>query len=293
MKKLLFYNASVLLAGIFCLSLVSTLTSRSADSLFDKKGIPVKNVSKVFEHLGVSVSTLEQANEFAQKNLLRKGERWDAQDEKEWHPIILDKKALLLHDLKALGMIDSVEPKQKSYRYALVMGATTGTVANRLDYLAELKQNGISFKEIVLLGGERQLRDIEKDGLPEHITTEAQMMGYLCAHHEMLKNEPALLVNAPMTKNSAGTLIRPNTDDTILYFAKIAPADGSCLVISNNPYVLRQTKVTQRILDQVRFPTEGAGKKISPETIDIIMLMDEFARTIYEEYKQAKNRLQK
>ena len=284
---------NILLAGIVCLSLGSASLSQAADSLFDKKGIPVKNVSKVFEHLGVSVSTLEQANEFAQKNLLRKGERWDTQEEKEWHAVISDKKALLLNDLESLGMIDSVEPKQKSYRYALVMGATTGSVAKRLDYLASLKQNGLNFKEIVLLGGERQLRDIEKDGLPEHITTEAQMMEYLCAHHATLKNDTALLVNAPMAKHSDGTFIRPNTDDTIVYFSKIAPADGSCLVISNNPYVLRQTKVAQRILDQVRFPTEGAGKKVNPETIDIVMLMDEFARTIYEEYTQAKNNVRK
>lgn len=32
---------------------------------------------------------------------------------------------------------------------------------------------------------------------------------------------------------------------------------------------------------------------INMKTIDIVMVMDEFARTIYEEYKQAKNNLSK
>lgn len=287
MKKTLFYCVPVLLAGILYLSLGSSLPSCATDCLFDKKGVPAKNVSKVFEHLGASVSSLDQANEFAQKNLLRKGERWDNQEEKEWHAIIEDKKALLLNDLKSLGMINAVEPKQKAYTYALLMGSLKKTVALRLDYLAELKQGGLTFGEIVLLGGERQLRDDEKVGLPEDVTTEAHMMQHLCAHHVVLKNDPVLLVNAPMIKKEDGTLTRPTTDSTIVYFEKTAPADGSCLVISNNPYVVRQTKVTQRLLDQVRFPTDGAGKKVNEETLDIVMLMDEFARTIYEEYKQA------
>lgn len=261
------------------------LLDRTADSLFDKTGVPVKNVSKVFEHLGVSISTLDQANEFAQRNLLRKGERWDAQEQKEWHAILHAKKDLLLNDLKSLGMIDAVEPNRKFYTYVLLMGSLKENVALRLDYLAELKQTGLTFKEIVLLGGERQLRDYEKNGLPEDVTTEAQMMRYLCAHHEILKNNKILLVNAPMIQNDDCTFTRPTTDSTIVYFAQTTPEPGSCLVISHNPYVLRQTKVAQRILDQVRFPTEGAGKKIEQETIDIVMLMDEFARTVYEEYK--------
>lgn len=293
MKKILFYGGPILLAVILCLSLGSSFPSCAVDSLFDKRGAPEKKVSKVFEHLGVSVSSLDQANEFAQKNLLRKGERWDTQEENEWHAIIHDKKYLLLNDLKALGMIDSVEPQQKNYTYVLVMGTITGVVAKRLDYLAELKQNGILFRQIVLLGSERPLRDNEKYGLPKEISTEAQMMKHLCDNHCIFENDNIIVVNAPMIKHNDGTFIRPNTDDTIAYFAKIAPEDGSCLVISNNPYVLRQTKVTQRILDQVRFPTEGAGKKVNQETIDIVMLMDEFARTIYEEYRQAKGNLSK
>ena len=37
-----------------------------------------------------------------------------------------------------------------------------------------------------------------------------------------------------MIQNEDGTFTRPTTDSTIVYFAKTAPADGSCLVISNN-----------------------------------------------------------
>lgn len=286
MKKQLLYSVLVLLVGVLYISLVSSSFNPFNDRLGSKKGVSLENVNKILSHFGVSVSTLAQANEFAQKNLLRKGERWDIQEDKKWHVLMNDKKDLLLNDLASLGMIDAVEPKQKEYTYALLMGSLKSTVAYRLNYLAELRQDGFSFKEIVLLGGDRQLREVEKEGLPENITTEAQMMYYLCAHHDVLKNDTVRLVNAPMIQHEDGSCTRPTTDSTIVYFSKTAPQDGSCLVISNNPYVVRQTKVTQRILDQVRFPTHGAGKKINVEKVDIVMLMDEFARTIYEEYQQ-------
>ncbi len=242
---------------------------------------------KLFNHLlgDSSITTLEQANKFAQENLLRKGERWDKQDNNPWRDVIYTKTNVLLDDLKSLGMIDAQEPQQKSYTYVLLMGALTPTVQHRLDFLAELKKNGLTFQKIVLLGGERPLRENEKEGLPKNVTTEAHMMNYLCAQHPLLKNDRILVINAPMIKNSDGTFTRPNTDNTIVHFAQTAPTDGSCLVIANNPYIARQTKVTRRLLNQKHFPTDGAGSKINLEKIDIVILMDEFARLIYEEYQ--------
>lgn len=295
MKKRLLYSASALLISLAGVSLLlSNVTSsspsrRTTYHLFDAKGAPIEDVRKVFELLGVSVSSIEQANEFAQKNLLRKGERWDEQEENELRANIRSKKALLLDALRAIGMVDTIMPTQQSYGYALVLGATKRPVEQRLNFLAELKQSGHAFKYIVLLSGERQLLDHEKEGLPEGITTEAQMVAYLCANHPVLKNDAVIMVNVPMIQHNDGSITRPNTDDTVNLFARIAPENGSCLVISNAPYVVRQTKVVQRILDQKRFPTEGAGKKANEETINVITLMDEFARAVYEEYKQTQH----
>lgn len=284
MKKILFFCFPVVLVSVLYIS-----CNRAENFEPGKQDIPFQNISQVFERFGVSVTTLEEANTYAQKHFLRRGERWDTQDKKDWHTSIDDQKSLLLEDFRSLGMIDEVQPTQKAYTYALLMGACKERAEDRLQYLAELKQRGITFGVIVLLGGARQLQGIEKSGLPEDVTTEAQMMEYLCAHHSKLKHDKVLLVDAPMIKHDDGTLTRPTTDSTIVHFAKIAPCDGSCLVISNNPYVLRQTRVTQRILDQHRFPTQGSGKEAGDEEmIDMVMLLDEFARTVYEEYKRAQ-----
>ncbi len=253
-------------------------------------GILTEKMRNVFDHLGAPVTTLFEANAFAQKHLLRDGERWDAQAETDIRKKCLKNKEALLRDLRALGMVDCVMPAQKSYAYALIMGTLRASFVRQLDHLAELEQRGYVFGEIVSLGSARPLRDNEKDGLPSPISTEAQMMSYCLEQHPILGVKRVLFVNAPMIKKSDGTLVRPTSDSVLTAFSQIAPHAGSCLIISENPYLVRQTKVAQRILDQSRFPTQAAGQEDKESTDDIIILMDEFARAIYEESVRFRQR---
>lgn len=250
--------------------------------------VSLSAIKKIFEHVGVEISTLQEANAFAQKNLLLTEDQWFAHKETDIRKKMYTNSALLLHDLKAVGMIDTIKPGKQEYAYVLVMGSFKDDVVQRLDFLALLCEQGYRFEHIVLLGGERPLRSFERDGLPEKLTTEMQMMQYLASKYQVFKNPQIILVNAPMIQHSDGTVTRPTTDSTLTYFAQTAPKAGACLVISNNPYIPRQTKVAQRILDQVRFPTEGAGPAFKGD-INIVMVMDEFARRLYEECKQVQN----
>lgn len=252
--------------------------------VFHKNGVLSNPVKDIFKLLGHPVDSLEKANEWAQKNLLRIGERWDHQVETDIRNKIQNKKEILIENLKGLGFIDEIKPKEKKYTYAFVMGALKMRVEQRLDYLADLIKDGCNFEILVLLGGERELRDIEKVDLPIEVKTEADMMVYLLKNHALLKDRNFIVVNAPMVKKDDGFIVRPNTDDTIVYFTKLAPKDGNCLVISNNPYIVRQTKVTERLLDQSLFPVDGAGSMIS-NCCNILMIIDEFARALYEEWK--------
>jgi len=274
---------SLLIAGTYIIP-----HNLCAKSTFQENGIPTKELKKVFQLLGVCVDTLAEANEFAQKNFLRTGERWEKQPETELHKIILENKAPLLEALKALGMIDRIMPPQKSYTYALLIGGLKNTVAQRLDFLAKLIEQGLTIEFLVLLGGERQLRDIEREELPATVTTEAQMMVHLYAQHPTLKNYKSLLVNAPMTQKADGTFTRPTSENTLTHFAKIVPHDGACLVISNNPHLVRQTMVARRILDQSRFCTDGAGQEAAENSPHTIILMDEFANALHEEFRQVQ-----
>lgn len=248
-------------------------------------------VADIFKRLGHPVATLEEANEFAQKNLLRdeKSERWHSQAATEVRGILRDRKPAFIKALRALGLLDEISPAGKSYDYALLMGAKLLSVNKRLDHLAELKRRGCRFGTVVLLGGERPLEADELERAAAGVKTEAQMMEAVYNAHPGFTGQRMLLVNAPMTRKADGGPARPTTDGTLEEFARRAPAGGTCLVISNNPYVVRQTLAARRILDQAGFPVDGAGAAISQAGADdIIMLMDEFARTLYEETKAVR-----
>lgn len=243
-------------------------------------------ITRIFDHLGVPAVTLSAANQFAQANLLRTGERWDAQVDTPLAVLMRQKQDLLISDLRELGLIDEVLPKQQAYDHALVLGSLVAGMKLRIGYLEQLRAQGYQFKDIALLGGKRPLTVEEQASLPaelvEKIQTEGAAMLYLFQQSQ-LTDLPVQLINAPMKTDISGKLVRPNTDDTIRYFAETA-SPGSCLVVSNNPYVKRQTLVAQRILDQSKFPTEGAGPaaNLNYDRGRIRLLMDEFARTIHE-----------
>lgn len=267
----------------YVLLLVSLMAhAGAAHTAFHEQGVPSQTVKSIFSCLGITVNTLEEANTVAQKELLRTGERWDLQPDNPLHTKMQEHKEALLGFMRTLDMIDEVLPTHKEYAYALVMGALRARAVLRLNYLKKLHTEGYRFKYVALLGGMRELRPEEKNGLPAHITTEAQMLEY--EYHQLggLEGTQLLLVNAPMVQKADGSVVRPITDDTLRYFAKIAPIEGLSLVVSNNPYKARQVKTAQRILDPTRFPVSGAGSAVDVNG-NIVIIMDEFARTVYEE----------
>lgn len=259
-----------------------------AELSFHKNGNLSKEVQDIFLLLGVSFETLEEANTFAQKYLLKTEEVLNNKIQNDFDKKIILNKDSLLVKLSALGMVDEITPSRKDWNYALLMGSFKEDVIVRLEYLIGLIKKSYNFKEIILLSGDRPLLDHEKKGLPSEIKTEGQMIQYLAANNKMLEGHKVRLINAPMIKKPDGTWSRPTTDTTLICFAQLVSLSGSCLVISENPFIIRQTKVAQRILDQSKFPTEGSGAAIASNAIDIVMIMDEFSRRLYEEFRQYK-----
>jgi hypothetical protein len=254
----------------------------SIDTLFHTAGKASPTLKKLFQALGVSIQTLEEAHQFAQQELLRVGESWDPQPPKALHDIIRRQQPFILHQLHALGMVQAHMPTQKEHTYALLLGSLYEDVVERFSYLSHLYDADFQFKYLVLVGSERSLLDHEKAQLPEGLTTEAQMLFYLCRQYPHLKNKYLMLINAPRILQADGSFARATTESTLKHFMQRAQEPGSCLIISNNPYIWRQTKVAQRTLDQTQFPTQGAGAAYKESLIDSILLMDEFARTLYE-----------
>lgn len=248
------------------------------------QGILTPPVQKLFALLGQRFTTLSKANAWSQKNLLRHGERWENQEDTPLHSLIKSQSKELNTHLNTLGIAAEIAPPQDSYAYALVMGGTTQDMVIRFNYLLYLVHKGIKFENIVLLGSERQLKIDEKKGLPDSVVTEMDMICYLYSCHQLFDATNMVAINSPMKPNADGSWRRPSTDDTIRSFIQESPEPGSCLLISHAPYIARQTKVAQRFLNQTTFPTDGAGPYHAADCSDSLMLMDEFARLLYEEY---------
>lgn len=266
------------------------VASSVASEPLHTKGVLSQPVQEIFSCLDQKITTLQEANSFAQANLLRRGERWDEQDTASLQLKMIEHKPFIVERLRAIGMIDETAPQHKNYTYALLLGATTQVLTERLAHLKKLCDAGYEFTYVALLGGVRPLRDEEKVGLPDNITTEAEMMEYVYLQAGFAENKK-ILINSQMIQKEDGSLSRPTTDTTFVDFIHAAPQNGSCLVISNSPFTVRQRKVAERILDATRFPVDAAGASVDVEKYPreaVVILMDEFARTLYEDWLKYK-----
>ncbi|KKR97179.1 MAG: hypothetical protein UU47_C0002G0051 [candidate division TM6 bacterium GW2011_GWE2_41_16] len=209
-----------------------------------------------------------------------------------------------------LGMVQKIVPSHKNYDYALVLGATTGTVRNRLAYLANLWQQGIRFTTLVLLGSERpldtttepeaSLNNIPQRGLPTRTNwqapttlpqTESTMMRMIFEQVEIPEDMRAcqlVVVNSPQQITPEGKIKRATTADTLRDWLKMNPAPGLCLFVSNQPYVAYQHAVVESMLPQ-SFIVDTVGERIDNETANNINIcFDCLARWLYQEYHNSK-----
>ena len=203
--------------------------------LFDENHQPRVKLLQLLELVGMEpLSKVVQINRWAQKNLLRSGERWEKQTEKfeKFKPKIMP----LLRDL---GFVDAISPHFSEYQGALVQGALFVRVQLRLHYLIEQWKQGIRFTHLYFLSGERPLevqyenrnafiRDegsllkIRKDWhepseLPK---TECEMIQLVWEQSEipedMREQVHVHFINAPMKKDPRNEkLLRPTTNDTV------------------------------------------------------------------------------
>lgn len=94
-------------------------------------------------------------------------------------------------------------------------------------------------------------------------------------------------INAPMKENREGIkCLRPNTDDTVIFWLKENPPQGKYLAISNAPYIPRQDLVVRLLAPEYGLDTVGYPLEEDPS---LPILLDEMARTIYQTKKVYEN----
>jgi hypothetical protein len=277
--------------------------------LFDENLQPRLKLLQLLEVLGMEkecATTAVKINEWAQKSLLRNGERFHEQS-KTFEPL-RDKIKPLLSDL---GFIEGSSAHFKEYQGALLLGALLGAVRTRLHFLIEQWKSGVRFSDLYFLGGQRPLvKDVENvdtfrttDG-PLQLrqdwaepsvwpTTESEMMQLVYEQadmpQEMRKQVKVHHIVSPLKTNPVtGELARPNTDDTVRSWLAATPPPGRYLTVSNAPYIARQDVVIRTIAtDDYRF--DAIGKR-AREDQQMAIILDELARLIFQSILFSKSK---
>jgi len=241
--------------------------------------------------------------EETQKHWLRKGERWDAQEEKPFLDEEKRFKILMLAD--QLGYIQGIAPSRRTYHTVLFLGAASIRIQDRLNYLISLWNKGVRFEKIVMLGSTRSLDTPEADALLKSrveeeglASNELGLMRYLYDHTAMPKEMKSIPVQYVCTKAPEGKT-RADTDDTIKAWlsspATSSPKKAHVLIISNQPYCAYQhhailtifakiLKNNAPFLDTVGSASslrEYLDQKKAPSHQDSVILMDTIARDLY------------
>lgn len=220
---------------------------------------------------------LDQMNAWAQKNLLRQGERWDLQTDR------FEKLSpQLIPLLSELRFIEKISAPLDRYLGAVVHGSTVHTTKVRINYLDAEWKRGVRFSRVDFLTGSRPLTQEEKSLVPAQ--TEVAMTQYLWntmdISQEMRSQVQVFFTNAPMQKDStSGHLIRPTTEDTVRNWVNSAPPVGHYLAISNSPHIPRQDFILRTLSPkEYTFDTVGPGAKDQEK---MIIFLDELARFLF------------
>jgi hypothetical protein len=296
--------ATLLLADVRNSHLAHTTTPAYVQlGLLDNQGVPHPALTQLLALLNVQHDgSLKSIVAATQAAWLRKPglERWHMEE------LITTNKDEIILALDRLGYTKEVRPHFNHYHYAIVLGASITRVRLRLAYLIELWHQGIRFDSIVFLGGQRPLDpDIEPTAILMHnnvptlpTRTDWSLVGELPkTEYDMIAMVidqtifppdmallPRVIIDAPMVKKTDGTLRRPDTNDTVSAWLSTNPTPGTCLCISNQPYIGHQDSTLRSVLPKI-FHIDTVGSKMGAQE-KISVVLDAIARWLYQEQQR-------
>jgi hypothetical protein len=273
---------------LYTLTLILLFTSRislaqnSNDLLFTQEKTPTQTLKTVLDITNI------QTNNSIEEIVAKTQKEWLRPPNKERFEIETDtyanKKDLLLPLFKKLEMIDAITPIEKKYRYAIVLGALLPRIQKRISYLISLWNSGVRFDAVVFLTGQRTLDKtleiplLKTEGKTPETETDMVKIVYQTA---IMPNEmravPVIFVDAKTKDNK-----RPTTGDTVNAWLTHNPPPGSCLVVSNQPYVHYQEEVLKTLLPET-FTIECIGDEVDDnEKVMTAVYLDTLARWLYQ-----------
>lgn len=279
-----------------------------ARTIIDESGAPCPSLRVLLNLFEIKHdNTLTSIVDETQKVFKRTDgkERW--QIDEKFH----EKRTVAWHVIENLALISEITPMESHYDYAVILGATLPTIRTRMNHLIALWNHGVRFNKLVFLGGQRPL-DPQREpqdlllNAPEFIrsdwqltdpipTTEIDMMRMVYEQARLpkeLANVETLFINAPMQKQSDGTLRRPTTGDTVHQWLIDDPTlkdlpNPKILVISSQPHVGYQDAVMRTLLPKT-FDIDTAGSAIDDKTTKFAEILDALTRWLYQEQERRK-----
>lgn len=224
-------------------------------------------------------------------------ERW------EMEKLITEHDTELKKLFDEIGLYQEIKPTDQHYSYLLILGGLFSRMQKRFDYAIQLYQAGIRFNKIVLLAGARPAVSDQGENLTNFLAfsgqtvldkvpqTETEMLKFIYDHSHMpeaMKKIPVQIIDVPMLATDSGTLRRPSTSDTITWWLNTNPTPGSCLAISNQPYVAYQQSVLQTILP-ADFNIQTVGP-VCTQNEEISVLLDTLARILFQELQMIQKK---
>lgn len=260
---------------------------------FSKTGELSESISELLKITGIT------GNNAAEDIVARTQAQWFRKPGIErWH---IDKTDHLYHEelkswLKENNFIDEIKPKNKEYKYLVILGASARRVIDRIQYAEALIRSGMSFEKIIILCGERPLDpkqepfesyafEDDKNDTNHVPLTETDMMKYVM-DRSFLSAHSIEWHSSPMIETKDNKKRRPTTADTIALWMQSKPSPGSCLIISTQPYVQYQEAVARAYV-----PTEFSLELAAPECSRKISdgnHLDNLARWMYQEWELMK-----
>ncbi len=247
----------------------------SASPIQDRR-IDPEALSELAQALGISPDADLIAE--TQKQWLRKPgqERWD---QTELSP---EQRLFVLDWAEKQGLFAPWEPSCNHYDQALILGATTPRMQTRLDYLKECWQEGIRFKEIVWLTGERPL-DPKVDALLDQCKNESEAAHLIWEEAELpeeMAQLPVVFISVPMKPSGK----RPTTEDTLIAWLQASPEPCKALFVSDQPFCGYQFAVIKTCLPpSYLFDVIGRGENPHSHLAAAAITLDSIARWIYQE----------
>jgi len=249
-----------------------------------ERNLDVKKVEELCTALGMEGKDLVKET---QNSWLRKAgkERWEMEELPSYQ------RAAVIEWAINQKIYDSWCPALESYHSALILGATVERMENRLKYLAELWQQGIRFREIIWLTGQRPL-DPKIEHCPS-CRTETSAAMYIWEKEQLpdeMRGIPVTWISVPM-KTEGDKRVRPNTQDTIVaWFSLCSPKPGHCcLILSDQPFCGYQYAVVDHLFPkEIQFDVVGRGVDPYSHGEAAAITLDAVARWLYQQTRPAQ-----